>query len=69
MDWTMAPNAYVVDYGLFGKHWKEKPLSILVHFSVQGNVMWEKGWLEKKERGMGKDLMGRELGKEIIFEM
>lgn len=65
----MAPNAHVADYGLFGQHWKEKPLSSLVHLSVQGNVMQEKGWCEKKEMGMGTDLMDRKLGKEIIFVM
>lgn len=45
----MAPNAYVAEDSLFGQHWKEKSLSSLVCLPVQGNVMRQKGWLEKKE--------------------
>ena len=65
----MAPNAYVAMDGIFGQHRKEKPLSSLVHLSLQGNVIQEKGWLEKKEMGMCRDLICRKQGKEIILEI
>jgi len=43
---------HVAEDGLFGQHWKEKPLYSLLCLPVQGNALWQKGWFEKKE-GVG----------------
>ena len=66
----MTPTAYVAEDGLVGHLWKEKPF-VQSRFDSQfkGMSRCSKGAYRSRLVGLFRDLMVRNLGKEITYEL